>query len=1313
MASFPFLRTLADRSIEPHQALWSAFVLCCVLIASASIATWRKWFSENTSSPHARVRFSRDEDDTSPGRDANTALRNRNIPRPLTYRLSYKNAPPRAEYPIQVLYESSNAAIDIVAVHGLAANPDYAWVWQPKNNPPDCPGYPKEYFNWLKDLLPTKLSSGKLPSRVMTFNYDSTWLMKAPQQRLSNISDQLLDSLRNKREKGAAGRPVIFIGHSFGGNLIQQAIVSASQQGSRHSDIAESTAGVVFLGTPHRGSAAATWGALIASLAPSQLAFEKRILVDLEKQSSSLVDRLHSFSQWLFVESVPVVCFFESLVTDYTARMGLLGKVLPAPKILVVPEESACIDGHHKMSLPADHFKINKFYGPDDPSFNFVYPEIERMTRDAEQLLRRRRCPETIPSDQRAASGTLQQCLQQMRVTNPRDILSYINTQKGKRTGKTCEWILKREEFAAWGGDSENSRLLRLIGPPGIGKTMMSTYLTEVIKTKVQKTSNRTFAYFFFDDKNQERRTPTTLLRSLIWQLLLQNNELFRHIQPDFEKHESGRVFEDLLDNLSALWRMFEAMLRDQRAGEVFILIDALDECDKSTREALIISLNNLFTEELESGGKFKFLITSRPELSGIESELLDEIGVSLRVDSSSVNADLSDYINVSVDELARRKRYSATLKEEVKQALRGQAGGTFLWVSLMLSELKSTPKYEVSRRLQHLPQGLDATYIRILDDNIPKERQEDARFLLLAMVGALRPLKDKEMAASFALWKDDTMVQTEDLDDYMDICSSCSSIICLVPDDRGEVTLNFCHQSVKDFLLRNRDSSNADWFRTSMDDANSLLFHISWRYLSSDRFESFRVVRRGRRKLGIPLPASIYGPSYAFFVYAHFSWEEHAVAGYPALLENVEVDIMKSPMLRDAWFHVAARNGQLQAMQFLLTKDADLTALNDNGSTPLTLAAERSNLPVLKFLLAVDNIDVNIVDQKQLTALAWAATRGNETIVRLLLAEDHIDVNKADRTKISPLIWAIRNNHETTVKLLLASDHIDIAKRRHNYKQSIADASKLNNETIFKLLIAGQDLHTPSDDRLGRTLYKLAPEGLESALELLLATEGLHPNWRDKQDRGLLSYAAEWGQEAVVKLLLTTESIDLDVKDRTFGYTPLAWAAHYGHESIVNLLLATKGVDVNSRDYSLDRTPIALVAMNGHQAIVRLLLERADLNAEDAVGRTPLSLATINGHTDVVIELLTHDSVKPDTADRYGSTPLSLAARHGHTNIAEALLATGRLTCDSKDFVGRTPLWWARARGSDDIARALLDFAKARGVLETEADICQKIRAF
>jgi hypothetical protein len=101
---------------------------------------------------------------------------------------------------------------------------------------------------------------------------------------------------------------------------------------------------VVFLGTPHRGSPAATWGALITSLAPPGFATEDRILKDLEEQSDALTDRLRDFSRWLFFESVPVVCCFEQLMTDYSSRIGYVGKILPFKELvrILTTSLSAC-----------------------------------------------------------------------------------------------------------------------------------------------------------------------------------------------------------------------------------------------------------------------------------------------------------------------------------------------------------------------------------------------------------------------------------------------------------------------------------------------------------------------------------------------------------------------------------------------------------------------------------------------------------------------------------------------------------------------------------------------------------------------------------------------------------------------------------------------------------------------------------------------------------------------------------------------------------------------------------------------------------
>lgn len=104
--------------------------------------------------------------------------------------------------------------------------------------------------------------------------------------------------------------------------ILQKAIVSASRKGSEWTDIACSIAGVVFLGTPHRGCAAASWGNLIATLGQWGIGSQPSILRTLEAHSDALTDLLRDFSRWIWDENVPVVCCFENLPTNYGARIA-------------------------------------------------------------------------------------------------------------------------------------------------------------------------------------------------------------------------------------------------------------------------------------------------------------------------------------------------------------------------------------------------------------------------------------------------------------------------------------------------------------------------------------------------------------------------------------------------------------------------------------------------------------------------------------------------------------------------------------------------------------------------------------------------------------------------------------------------------------------------------------------------------------------------------------------------------------------------------------------------------------------------------
>ena len=104
------------------------------------------------------------------------------------------------------------------------ANPQKTWVWRPPGPVAAEHGLAEntgqKSVNWLEDLLPDVLPS----TQINTLNYASDWKEDAPKESLRNIAMKLLSALHAQRvdETHWQGKPLVFIGHSFGGLVIQQ-----------------------------------------------------------------------------------------------------------------------------------------------------------------------------------------------------------------------------------------------------------------------------------------------------------------------------------------------------------------------------------------------------------------------------------------------------------------------------------------------------------------------------------------------------------------------------------------------------------------------------------------------------------------------------------------------------------------------------------------------------------------------------------------------------------------------------------------------------------------------------------------------------------------------------------------------------------------------------------------------------------------------------------------------------------------------------------------------------------------------------------
>jgi len=492
--------------------------------------------------------------------------------------------------------------------------------------------------------------------------------------------------------------------------------------------------------------------------------------------------------------------------------------------------------------------------------------------------------------------------------------------------------------------------------------------------------------------------------------------------------------------------------------------------------------------------------------------------------------------------------------------------------VTCQLQYLKHCLRQRIRRALDELPDTLDETYDRTLEE-IGKQNWEYAHRLFQCVAAASRPLRVKELAEflAFDFDTDSTPTLREDWreeDPAHAVRSTCSSLLAIV-DVNGSSVIQFAHFSVKEYLTSKRLAESKETisrFHVSMTLAHTIiaraclgvLLHID-ENVTKDDLEKFPLAE-----------------------YAAEHWAGHA--RFEGVSPNIE-DGMKR--LFDP------NNHHLSVLVWICDPEQVILSRSQRSERP---------------------------SQVRHTPLYYAGFHGLHEVVKFLIVERFQYVNARCRCpdlEETPLSLASRLGHSEVARVLL--EHGADAKIRDILDYSPLDRASCGNVDVVQVLLEHRvDVNSSGKNRRVTALHLVSGCGEVEIARLLLAN-GADVNAKQRDNQTPLHWAINDG---VARVLLEygADPTTRDSKHRT----PLHRVLQGSHAEVARVLLEN-GVDANTRDYK-NRTPLHVASELGLLDSVRLLLQHsADIHARDDEGRTPFRYASERGAQSIMQLLLEH----------------------------------------------------------------------------------------
>ncbi|KAF7369563.1 ANK-REP-REGION domain-containing protein [Mycena venus] len=805
----------------------------------------------------------------------------------------------------------------------------------------------------------------------------------------------------------------------------------------------------------------------------------------------------------------------------------------------------------------------------------------------------------------------------------------------------------------------------------GAGKTVLASMVVDHLSAASKNNEDIGVACIYLNHKEADQQPPTKLLAGL-WRQLVLDRDIGSIAESLYKQHREKGTEPSLDEVVNVL------SLSLKEFSQVFIIVDAMDECPEFPREILLKQLAAM-------GSNVNLLITSRPNISP-ESSSFPNFET---LDILAAPGDIQVYINAQIESsphLSKHIRRKPELQEEILTKVIDTADGMFLLAKLYVQFLSTKNTIgHVREALKEPPKNLYDSYDLAMQqiEAQNEDNRKTAHSTLIWVANAKRPLTVSELTVALAIKPGAQSLNEDYLLDIETVLAVCAGLV-IVDENLNMVRL--VHYTTQEYL----DSIQAQLFPHAQTEITYTLLTLlafdgypesAWashltelpplieysQYCLAHAAGQPEIQLRDMllRFLGQAsqwkqtLAKSFMTSRWNSMPWNYPDWPSWPSALWVAAAANLvvtEKSLLEGGPLQqhseNPEIIVASYYGHMKIVSILLEKGADVNAaVGENGSS-LQAAAAQGHTGIVRILLE-KGANVNAAGGRDESSLQAAAAGGHTEIVSILL-EKGADVNAAGGFYGSSLQAAAAGGHTEIVSILLEKG-ADVNAAGGFYGSSLQAAAAGGHTEIANIFLEkGADVNA-AGGYYGSPLQVAAAEGHTEIFSILLE-KGADVNAAGGFYGSSLQAAAVQGHTEIVNILLE-KGADINAAEGEYG-SSLQAAAVRGHTEIVSILLE-KGADVNAAG-GYYGSSLQAAAAQGHTEIVSILLEKgANINAAGGDYGSSLQAAAAQGHTEIVSILLEKGANINAAGGDYGSS-LQAAAAQGHTEIVSILLEKG-----------------------------------------------------